>query len=141
MQNNSVRYIRIHPEEPLPDISHLQPFKAVVVIDDEVPQTWQWDVSRWLVSSGCRYMMAWGPECSSWDDSVDKANLEIFDYGEIPESEFIMTTWHEDEELSDVFWFCKHSAGHPFRKLDNAVILHISKEDKRELLEGEYENA
>lgn len=141
MQNKSVRYIRVHPNEPLPDISHLRPFKAIVLIAEEVPQTWQWDVSRWLVSSGCRYMMAWGPECSSWDDSVDEANLEAFDYGEMPESEFIVTTYHEDEELSDVFWFSKHSAGHPFHKLANVVILHISKEEEREMLEDEYENA
>lgn len=141
MQTKAVSYIRIHPDEPLPDIRDLPPFKAVVIIENDFPQTWQWDVSRWLVASRCRYMLAWGPECSSWDDSVDEASLEAFDYGEIPESEFIMTTWHEDEELSEVFWFAKHGAGHSFHELRNTVILHVSTKDKRESLEEEYANA
>lgn len=86
-------------------------------------------------------MMAWGPECSSWDDSVDDADLEKFDCEEIPESQFIITTWHEDEELSDVFWFSKHNAHHPYYEMRNTVILHISKEDKQQCFEDEYANA
>jgi hypothetical protein len=141
MQNRPLKYIRLQSDDPLPDISELQPFKAIVVIEDDVSQMWQWEVSRWLASSGCRYMMAWGRECSSWDDSVDEANLEAFNYEEIPESQFIMTTWHEDEELSDVFWFSKHSAHHPCHEMRNTVILHISKEDKQQRFEEEYANA
>lgn len=141
MKNKSISYIRLHPDEPLPDISNLPPFKAVIVIEEEVPEMWQWDVSRWLATSKCRFMMAWGPECSSWNESVEEANQEAFDYGEIPESELIKTTCHEDEELSDVFWFAKHSAGHPFHELRSTVILHISKEDKQNSLEEEYANA
>jgi hypothetical protein len=141
MSNSSVKYIRLQPGDIFPAIDDLPPFKAVVVIDDEVPQIWQWDVSRWLVQSGCRYMMAWGQECESWDDSVDEANLEAFDYGDIPEDRVVMTTWHENEELSDVFWFSRHRAHHPIHDLRTTVILHISKEDRKVDLEGLYEQA
>ncbi len=76
-------------------------------------------------------MMAWGEDCASWDDSVDLANLEGFDFGEIPDDEFVMTTWHENEPLRQVFWFAKEVANHPAVKLDNFLILHIGADDKR----------
>jgi hypothetical protein len=141
MPNKSVKYIRLQSGDNLPAISDLQPFKAILVIEDDVSQIWQWDVSRWLVVSGCRYMMAWGPECGSWDDSVDEANLEAFNYDVIPQDHSVMTTWHEDEELSEVFWFAKHRAHHPAHELKNTVIVHISREEKQADLESLYEHA
>ncbi len=97
-----------------------------MVIEEEVSPEWQAMVSTWLVASGCLYMMAWGIGCSSWDDSVDMANLEAFNFGEIPESRFVMTTWHDDEPLSEVFWFAKENANHPAEELQATVLLHIS---------------
>ena len=75
-------------------------------------------------------MMAWGKDCESWDDSVDWVNIEAFDFGEIPDNEFVMTSWHEDEPLEEVFQFAKEMAHHPTVKLDNIVILHIGADDK-----------
>lgn len=141
MANSSVKYLRLQPGGILPSVEDLPPFKAIVVIDDEVSQIWQWDVSRWLVQSGCRYMMAWGRECESWGESVDEANLEAFDYGEIPEDRVVMTTSHDDVDISEVFWFSRHRAQHPFHDLRATVILHISSEDRKTELESLYEDA
>ena len=69
-------YVRIFPGADLPDITHHAPFKAVVVLEAEYSNDWQNSVSEWLVASGCLYMMAWGPNCSTWDDSVDWANMD-----------------------------------------------------------------
>jgi hypothetical protein len=137
----SVKYIRLQSGDELPTVSDLQPFKAILVIEDDVSQIWQWDVSRWLVQSGCRYVMAWGRECSTWGDAIDEANLEAFDYDVIPEDRVVMTTSHEDEELSEVFWFSKHRASHPVHELRNTVILHISGEEKQSELETMHEQA
>ena len=71
-----IRYIQIQNNSDLPDIKNLNPFRAVVVIDEAISDEWQIKTSKWLVNSGCLYMMAWGNDCSSWDDSVDYANLE-----------------------------------------------------------------
>jgi len=71
-------------------------------------------------------MMAWGKDCSSWDDAVDIANLEQFDYGDVPEDRSVMTTWHNDQALSDVLDFCKRQADHPTVKLRHTVLLHIA---------------
>ena len=82
-------------------------------------------------------MMAWGRDCSLWDDSVDIANLQCFDYGDIPDESFAMTTWHANEPVSEVLWFAKHTAWHDTITLDGTLILHVSERDKRsELLEA-----
>jgi hypothetical protein len=70
-------------------------------------------------------MMAWGRKCSSWDDSVDHANLERFDYSEIPDEDFVMTTWHENEPLCDVFFHARMCAFHPTIAMPVLTILDI----------------
>src|SRR5689334_494931 len=108
-----MQYLQLKPESDLPNVSPLAPFRCVVIIEEIVTPEWQAKVSSWLVKSGCLYMMAWGKECGTWDDSVDYANLERFNHGDIPDENFVMTTWHADETLIEVFWFSKHSAFHP----------------------------
>lgn len=141
MREKSVKYLNLRPEDALPQIDHLSPFVAIVVIEDEVSQIWQWEVSRWLVLSSCRYVLAWGLDCSSWDDSVDEANLEAFDYEDIPEDKIVMTTLHEDEDLDEVFWFAKHRAAHPVVTLNTTLILHISTENKKDEMEAAFAQA
>lgn len=136
-----IKYLQLEPESKLPDISGLKPFQSVVVIEENVSSEWQSLVSTWLVKSGCLYMMAWGKECSTWDDSVDYANIAEFNYGDIPEDKFVMTTWHEDEPLKEVFWFAKNNAFHSVVELPNILILHISSYNKEEELLLEYSNA
>ena len=94
-----------------------------------------------MVESGCLYMMAWGQECSTWDDSVDWANIDKHDKGEIPEDEFVVTTWHDDEPLEDVFWFSKSVAEHPSVDLARTIILHISTASRKDELLSLYECA
>jgi hypothetical protein len=86
-------------------------------------------------------MLAWGVECSSWDDSVDLANLEAYDFGEIPEESDVMTTWHDDEPLREVFWFAKNSAEHPTVGIENTLILHLGELDQGAKLKREFDNA
>lgn len=134
-------YLQLPPGAKLPDISDLRLFRSVIVIDDEITPEWQSQVSTWLVKSGCLYMMAWGTECTTWDDSIDLANLEAFNYGDIPEDQFVMTTWHEKEPLKEVLWFAKHSAVHPTIDLPNLLILHVSDTNKENELLLEYASA
>lgn len=125
-----IRYIQIQNNSDLPDIKNLNPFRAVVVIDEAISDEWQIKTSKWLVNSGCLYMMAWGNDCSSWDDSVDYANLEEWNYEEIPEQSSVMTTWHEKDSIEEVFWYAKYSAFHSVVDIKNLVILHISSTSK-----------
>lgn len=136
-----LEYLRITNEGTLPDLSGLKPYKAVVVIETLVEPQRQTAISKWLVASGCLYMMAWGPECSSWDDSVDMANLEGFNFGEIPDESFVMTTWHDSEPLEEVFWFARYSAIHPVIELENTLILHVGETDKSDHFKKAFNNA
>jgi len=112
--------------------------RVVVIADLEASPEWQALASTWLVRSGCLYMMAWGCGCSSWDDSVDIANLEEFGFGEIPEDRFVMTTWHTEEPLSEVFWFAKHNAFHPTVELERTLLLHVAAQDREHELLASY---
>ncbi len=100
------------------------------MIDQPVAEAWQTRVSDWLVRSGCRYMMAWGLECGSWDDSVDWSRLIADNFEDVPDDRRVMTTWHENEMLVETFWFAHHFAEHPSVSLTNLVIIDIFPEDR-----------
>ncbi len=137
----TLKYIQANPDLELINISYLNPFRSIVIVDEKVSSKWQSLISKWLVESGCLYMLAWGINCSSWDDSVDYANMQEFDYGEIPKDKFVITTWHENETLKELFWFSKNNAFHPIIDLKNTLIIHISKDDKEKEMLSTYESA
>ncbi|MBL6852145.1 MAG: hypothetical protein ISS15_16800 [Alphaproteobacteria bacterium] len=133
---NDPTYLQLKPGDVPPHIEG-PPFRAVLVIEGDVSPTWRDQVSGWLVKSGCRYMLAWGPRCGDWDTSVDEANLARFDFGEIPNDDFVMTTWHEKESLRETFWFAQMCAMHPTVELDRTCIVHIALEGRAtELLDA-----
>ena len=134
-------YVHLVPGSALPLLDAPPPFLAVVVAEQSVPPDWQSQVSDWLLQSGCLYMMAWGQDCSSWDDSVDLANLSAFEFGDIPEDQFVMTTWHADEPLKDVFWFAKNSASHPTVELQGTVLVHVAGSANKQALLRAYDEA
>lgn len=116
--DGTVEYLWLQPGGTPPQRTG-SPYRAIVVVEARVDANWQARVSDWLVRSGCRYMMAWGTECSSWDDAVDLASLE----GE--GAEFVMTTWRGHEGLAEVFAFCA-IAQHPTLELPHTLVLHVA---------------
>lgn len=86
-------------------------------------------------------MLAWGAGCSQWDDSVDMANLEVFDYGDIPEESDAMTTWHADEPLAECMWFAKNCAMHPLVEIERTIIVHIGTQAREKELLAAYAEA
>jgi hypothetical protein len=125
-----MRYLRVEPNGALAPYAGERPFRAVVVAEEAVSPEWQALASKWLVASGCLYMLAWGRECSSWDDSVALANSQAFDYGDIPDDAFVMTTWHDKESLREVFWFAKSSAFVETVEIVETVVFHVSHRDR-----------
>ena len=124
-----------------PPSLELGAFCAVVVIEEAVTDDWQNEVSEWLVRSGCLAMCACGKDCSSWDDSVDHANLADFNYGEIPDDRFVMTTWHDKETLAEAFWFAAHCAFHPTTELAHTLIVDIAPKERRDELVAAFHEA
>lgn len=102
------------------------PFRALIVSEAEATQGWRNRIAEWLLKSGCLYVVAWGIECEDWHDTVDWTNLEEFDFGDIPDDKFVMTTWHTNDPLSEAMWFAGQCAFHPDIELADTVILHVA---------------
>jgi len=138
---DAVSYVHLCPGQGALPVLQRRPFKAVVVIDADVAENWQAAVSEWLVASGCLYMTAWGKNCSSWDDSVDFANMKAFDFGEVPDDAFVMTTWHDNEPLVQAFWFSRFAAMHPTTEISHTYLVHIAENAAEGLMTETYRNA
>ena len=133
----TVSYVHLPPRSHPPAIGEAGPFKAVLVLEQAVADDWQNQISEWLVRSGCLYMMAWGVECSSWDDSVDWANLTVAGLNDVPDDQFVMTTWHDDEPLAETFWYAGFTARHPTVALEHVAIIDIGPTTRKaEMLEA-----
>lgn len=133
-------YLHLRPEQSPPQFEP-RPFRAIVVIDTTVRAAWRNKISSWLVEAGCLYMMAWGIDCSTWDDSVDWAVIEAFSFEDAPDDRDVMTTWHEKQPLSDAFYFAGHWADHPSVELDETIIIHIAEDAQRSSLLQAYHDS
>ena len=114
------------------------PFRAVVIAEQEVDEDWRKVVAEWLVGSGCLYAVAWGVDCEKWHNSIDWAVLESFDYGNIPDDRFVMTTWHANEPMSEAFWFAENCATHPHVVLAETYIIHVAEAASMQRMLGAY---
>lgn len=128
-----LNYLHISPQDSLPDRKSA-PYRCVLVADEKVNDKKMAEIADWLVKTGCLYFMAWGKQGTLWDDAVDKANLEAFNYEHIPDEKFVMTTWHDNESLYDVFFFALACTNHMAVNLEKTVILHIAKQPNQEQL-------
>jgi hypothetical protein len=59
-------------------------------------------VANVLIGRGLAWLCTWGPDCERVHDSFDLALLEFDPQGA---RGVIMTTWHDDEPLSEAIWF------------------------------------
>jgi hypothetical protein len=110
-------------------LNGIRQFRAVVFVRETVTNDWRNRVSEWLVDAGCLYMLARGEDCSVWDDAVDWANIDAVHSRPIPPERFVMTTWHEEETIEEVFWSATHCAEHPTVALQSNPILDITSAD------------
>ena len=143
MQRKTLTYLHLPPDADLPELGARPPFLAIVLAEDEVAERWLWDVARWLVASGARYVQAWGRDAGAWTEAVDDAALEAVDYEDAPDDRQVLTAAHDpaDEDVDEVFWFAKHRAAHPALSLDAVLILHIASAPRKEEIEAAYADA
>ena len=136
----AVTYLHLPSGAAPPPGQDLRPFRAMLVIEQEVTDAWRELVSHWLVHVGCFYMLAWGLGCGKWHDSVDWANLEATNF-EVSDDNLIMTTSHESEPLAEAFWFAGFCAHHPIKPLDNTLIIDISGTERETAVLAAWEAA
>ncbi|OYO27874.1 hypothetical protein [Janthinobacterium sp. PC23-8] len=140
MQKPTLRYLHLTPDSDFPVLEDLPPFKAIVIVDAEVEEMVMWASCRALVAAGCRYASVWGTQCEAWHDAIDDAYLEATNYDDVAPENSLVTSWHEDEELSEVFWFARHRAVHA-AELRATLILHIADAPRRDELEATWRDA
>lgn len=141
MQKKTLNYLQLPADAGLPDYKGPSPFIAIVLVEDEVSELWQFEACRWLVASGCRYALTWGRDAASWQEAIEDAALEAADYEDVPEEQRVLSTSHEDEDLEEVFWFARHRAAHPGLSLDATLILHLAPAPRRDEIEAAYAEA
>ncbi|MBH9577694.1 DUF7684 family protein [Inhella proteolytica] len=129
-------YLHLPAGAPLPALSSARPLRVAVVVEQDCPNDWRNAVCDWLFKAGCRYLVAWGKDCSGWDDAMDWTCLEACKFSASMGPDFVMTTWHDDEPLFEALAFAKHAANHPVLSLPDFCLLHIAPAPrKNELLQ------
>ncbi|GEM_PF-235743 len=131
-------YLRLTEETEIPTIAE-RPRRVVIVSEMTTTPEWMNSVVEWILEAGCLYAVAWGIDCEAWHDAIDWANLERFDFEDIPDEHFIMTTWHADEGLADALWFARECAYHDDVDLEEVIILHIAAHDRGPQIVSLYE--
>ncbi|MCT9979349.1 hypothetical protein M2R48_13495 [Acinetobacter sp. I-MWF] len=107
-----------------------EPYIVVLAIhNNNVTNDWRNQCSDWIVKSKqCYWALAWGHECSIWDDALDYSYLEFCNY-DLPEDDDynFMTTWHENQTLEDVIEFAESIPVDtlPQQTLYEIVVLNI----------------
>ena len=126
-----IEYYRIGATGPLPEIAFEPPFKVAFVADIAADAKRHEGVARWLDQSGARYFCAWGVQCSQWHDAVDWAQIEAWP-DDMPDDQFCMTTWHENEPIEDMMYFARACSGYYDGSWnDRIAIIHLSATEDR----------
>lgn len=81
-----------------------------------------------LVAQGCRNGVFWGHDCSGWDDALNWAYLAAQADSSITDSRLVMSSWYDDEPLTDaIFGLLKCSAFDDFSP-HNFVVIAVGTE-------------
>ena len=95
--------------------------------DPHISSSDQYALSLALVRSGCRYAVCIGHNCSTWDDSVDWAYLEVDP--DASDETFVMTTWHENDTPDEIAHFFLNCTTFDDNVFTNFLILSVGQND------------
>lgn len=63
-------------------------------------------LARHLIADGCVYICAWGADCKRVHDIFDETDMAL----RLDADAIVMSTWHDDEPLSEAIWFALNCA-------------------------------
>jgi hypothetical protein len=137
----TVKYLHLSSGDALPVIDHLSPFMAIVLVEEDVEEMWQWEVCRWLAASGARFVLTWGRDAAGWSEAVDEAASELHDYEDVADELAVMTTAHEDEDMEEVFWYARHRAVHRALQLGTTLIIDVTDDSREDDVRALYQES
>ncbi len=135
------KYFHLVGDEPIGARRFHKPFGALVLIESGTSSAWRTEVCRWLIRNECCYAMCWGADCAQWHLDLDLAEIEVRDEGLFPVDHYVMTTWHEDEPLAEVFWFAQNCAYHPDIEFEATYVFHIASAPNEDRIATEWRYA
>lgn len=131
-------YVRVDQRNTLEALNISDQWCALIVAEMSFSAERQSEVANWLYAANCRWMAAWGVECSQWDDALDCAEINAWPDG-APDSKTIMTTWHDDEPLDCMFWFIGNQVDtYDDQPLTHFLIVHLSETNKEAELKQKF---
>ena len=66
-------------------------------------------VGQKLIQQGAAYFCIWGPDCERVHDVIDEVE-EVREQANPDDESVIMTTWHNEEPLSEAIWYVLYSS-------------------------------
>lgn len=81
-----------------------------------------------LVASGCVYLLFWGPGCEALHDLADEELANLSENNKNLQE--FMTTWHENESMSETLWDSLNAAwpAEPFEdECDSLLVISVGK--------------
>jgi len=102
-----VRSIAVNSLEQVPQcLPHARQYFSLLLAWDgpEHLNDGQSDAIKKLVDSGLIYFCAWGKNCESVHDAVDRCDIVRLQ----KVNHIIMTTWHNDETLEEAMFFFRY---------------------------------
>lgn len=103
-------------------------FVALIISNDPtISPDDQYAVSLALVRSGCRYAVCIGHNCSTWDDSVDWACVEV--NPDSNDETLVMTTWHKNDTPEEIAHFFLNCTTFDSNVFDNFLVLSVGRND------------
>lgn len=108
------------PYRFLPPFSGAEYALLLVIATVEVTPAEQAEISRAIISSGCRFAVCFGHQCTAWHDAIDWAS--VVDAKE--SARLVMTTWHDDETPEEVaHFFAQNTSFEEFSAVNFGVFV------------------
>ena len=116
-----ISYLALAEHDDLSKIRQSGPFKCAILLAGHLSPDWRDALIEKLLDAGCVYAMVYGPECEKFHDRIDEIAAEKI----WADERVIMTTWHGNETLSELFHFAKFAANHPDIDTEEVLIADI----------------
>lgn len=129
MNNKNISTVTLKRPFDVSSINVQTPYACLVYSTEDVTKEEMEKISSWILSSGCRYAVCAGMDCSEWHDAIDWAYIASDPNYSPPESRFIMTSWHTNDTLEEIVWFWLTLTNYDDNIFENYLLLIVGEEE------------